>query len=132
MSEFQIALENDAIRQFSSLHPILKPLASQIGQIETRNRKYTGIGFVTELTLNEIATPIAFRDDYLFAGAVTGECDEMAEGFFLDFRLEGGFVTGVEGMSNGDRWKVMSPARLTSHHIAPLCYLDPYLNGSGG
>jgi hypothetical protein len=119
-------LEDEAFRLFAQSHEVLRPLAAQFSLIKDRDRAITGSGFITSFLFDDDALPIDFRDEYLFAGVMTGECEEMPL-FFLDFQLEDGFLSRIDGNANGGLWKLASSPRLTVHDIPPYEYLAPYI-----
>ena len=129
MSDCQTFLEDRAAALFASTHEVLRPIADHLAFVEDRERDFTGVGFYTTLKYSDAASPLRFDQNWSFVGGVTGECDEMPEGFWIGFHLNGGFLSTIEGFANDGPWQINSAPELTinrlEHEYRYLC--EPYL-----
>lgn len=117
MTDYQAALENEAARLFADTHPVLALISQHIEQVSTRERDLTGVGFYTTLSYDPGLTPLPFTQQWVFTSVMSGECEEMPDGFSLLFHLDGGFLSTIEGLANEGDWKIESKAQLNVHPI---------------
>ena len=104
MIEHQEFVENEALRLGTAgEHPILLDLRTQLNKIESRKRKFTEVGFYTELILAGDAVPAQFTGTLGIHG-IGGFCDSMRDGFSMILWAPDGRIKTIEGLANEGSW----------------------------
>jgi hypothetical protein len=92
-------------------HPLLEQLRNQLAHCRVSRRKYTGVGFWTDLDVGGNAP--AVNDMKLRFGDVIADIDGMAHGAGFVLFIEHGLLSNLEGYGYDDPW----PSTITGYTL---------------
>jgi hypothetical protein len=101
--------------------PVSTALRSQLAVVAVRHRKFTGVGFFTDLAVPADTLPAPTSSGVPALPDVGADIEGLRHGAGFVLFLENGFLHCLEGYTYGEAW----PARVVRFTVRPEAVMRP-------
>jgi hypothetical protein len=101
-------------------HPVFEALRLQFDRCEVAERRLTGVGFFTELSVQIDAAPAPVRPGLLQLNGMVAAIDGLKHGAGFVLWIENGVLATLEGFSYDEPW----PERVNDYSLRPRTRLE--------